>query len=397
MTKPGLFQGRASALIASQMNVVAEPHPDVLIVGGGVIGLSIAYFLATERLSVTVLDQGQPGQEASWAGAGMLPPGNLDFAQDPASRLRGFSHRLWAGFSRELREMTGIDNGYVESGGIELAFSGESQRLQHEAQGWRDEGVAVETLSFTQLRHIEPAVNGDVESAYRLRQFAQVRNPRHVKALVAACLARGVRILPGCGVLGFKVDKQSDGRTRVLAARTIERDFSADKFVVAGGAWTQSILAGLGIPDVPISPVRGQIVLLSSLPLPFSHVLNHGSRYLVPRTDGRILIGSTEEHVGFDKSNTAAGVAGLLEFGQHVIPKLANAKLERTWSGLRPGSPIGSPYLCQLSHSSNAYVAAGHFRSGLQLSPGTGRLMAQLITGRQLELDLAAFQLAGPA
>jgi glycine oxidase len=374
-----------------------ESHPDVLIVGGGVIGLSIAYFLSKEGVSVTVLDQGQPGQEASWAGAGMLPPGNPDGSTDsslePAARLRALSHRLWSGFSRQLKELTGIDNGYAECGGLELAFAGETERLHQEAHALRSEGVAVESLNLAQLQQLEPAVSSDIEAAFRLRQLAQIRNPRHVKALISACLSQGVHIVAGAAVRGFDTEQSAYGGSRILAAKTIDRDFPAGKFVIAGGAWTQSILAGLGIRNVPVRPVRGQIALLAALPLPFTHVLNHGSRYLVPRSDGRILIGATEEHVGFEKGNTVSGIGGLLEFAQCVVPGLASAKLERTWSGLRPGSPSGNPFLGQLPHSENGYLAAGHFRAGLQLSPGTGQLMAQLITNQQLGTNLDAFRL----
>lgn len=375
------------------MHVITNPHSDVLIVGGGVIGLSIAYFLTADGTSVTVVDQGQPGQEASWAGAGMLPPGNLSAAVEPASRLRAFSHHLWKNFSRELRELVGIDNGYVESGGIELAFPGEVRRLQDELQAWEREGVAVETLSSEKLRQLEPAITGEIEAAYRLSQLAQVRNPRHLRALTAACLARGVRIVAGAGVQEFRVENRSTGGRRILAAQTLNQEFSAAKFIIAGGAWTQSILTRLGVHEVPIKPVRGQIALLSSVPLPFTHVLNHGPRYLVPRPDGRILIGSTEEHVGFDKSNTVAGIGELLAFAQRIVPQLCEAKIERTWAGLRPGSPNGNPYLGPIPNSENGYIAAGHFRAGLQLSPATGTLMAQLVTERPLGLNLDAFQL----
>jgi glycine oxidase len=374
------------------MNVVTDANPDVVIVGGGVIGLSIAYFLSEKGVSVTILDQGQPGQEASWAGAGMLPPGNLEYAHDPASRLRAYSHQLWNSLSRELRERTGVDNGYVQCGGLELAFAGNVDRLKSEAQAWRTEGVSVETLDQARLQQIEPSVSAEVASAYRLSQFSQVRNPRHVKALMAACQSRGTRILAGTGVLGFEIAERN-GATRILAAKTLDRDYSAGAFVIAGGAWSAGIVTRLGIPDLPIRPVRGQIVQLSSLPLPFTHVLNDGVRYLVPRPDGRILVGSTEEHVGFNKSNTASGVAGLLEFAQRVVPKLADAKLERTWAGLRPGSPAGNPFLSQIPRSENGFIAAGHFRAGLQLSPGTGRLMAQLVMRDSLDLKLDAFQL----
>jgi len=375
------------------MSFTTEPSSDVLIVGGGVIGLSIAYFLSLDGVAVTILDQGQPGQEASWAGAGMLPPGNLERAQSPVAQLRAYSHQHWRDFSQRLKDQTGIDNGYVASGGIEIGLAGETDRLRREELDWCAEGVSAEWLTGFQLQQLEPALSGEIETAYRLSQLAQVRNPRHLKALISACVSRGVRIVAGATVTGFDIVPSSTGADRILTAKTVDQCYSAAKFVIAGGAWSRGLLNGLGVQNIPIQPVRGQIVLLSTPQLPFRHVINHGPRYLVPRPDGRILIGSTQEHVGFDKTNTASGVADLLQFAQKIVPQLANAKLERTWAGLRPGSPDGCPYLGLIPNNANGYIAAGHFRNGLQLSPGTGKLMAQMILGQPTQINLETFRL----
>ncbi len=369
----------------------AESVPDVVVVGGGVIGLSIAYFLSQRGAAVTVLDQGQPGQEASWAGAGMLPPGNLERAQGGAAQLRAFSHQRWKSFSTELRELTGIDNGYLESAGLELGFSGEGDRLREETEGWISEGVALERLTPLDLQHLEPALSPEIRHAYRLPAFAQVRNPRHLKALILACELQKIRIVAGAPVMQFDTESNSEGSGRILAARSANERFPAGQFVIAGGAWTGGLTRQLQV-EIPVRPVRGQIVLLSAVPLPFKHILNNGARYLVPRADGKILIGATEEEAGFDKRNTVEGVAGLLQFAQRLVPELAQAKLERTWSGLRPGSPNGNPFLSRLPKHANGYVAAGHFRAGLQLSVATGELMAQLITTGTTAIDLEEFR-----
>ncbi len=370
----------------------AESVPDVVIVGGGVIGLSIAYCLSQRGVSVTVLDQSQPGQEASWAGAGMLPPGNLERAHGGPALLRAFSHHRWPSFSQELRELTGIDNGYLQSGGLELAFAGDENRLQQEISAWHSEGVSLEELTTADLTRLEPALSSEISQAYRLPDFAQVRNPRHLKALILACQLQKVRIVSGVPVVQFDTTEGSAGRGKILAARTATERYPARKFVIANGAWAGGLVRQLRI-DLPVRPVRGQIVLLSAIPLPFKHVINNGPRYLVPRSDGQILIGATEEEVGFEKRNTAAGVAGLLQFAQRLVPELGNARVERTWSGLRPGSPQGIPFLSQLPQHQNGYVAAGHFRNGLQLSVATGELMAQLISTGTTELELDEFQI----
>lgn len=368
------------------------PVPDVLIIGGGVIGLSTAYFLSRAGTKVTILEQGQPGQEASWAGAGMLPPGNLEGARTPSARLRAFSSQRWKRLSRELLELSGVDNGFQETGGLEVGLAGEEPRLRAEIDFWKTEGVPVESVTAAELRRLEPAFHPRIEQGYRLPSFAQVRNPRHLKALVAACQAKGVRIISEAPVVEFESTRIADREQVIAAARTPTDRYAAGKFLIAGGAWSAGITRQLGV-NIPVRPVRGQIVLLSAWPLPFRHIVNHGARYLVPRNDGHILVGATEEEAGFEKQNTVEGVSGLLEFAQSVIPSLAQAKLERTWSGLRPGSPNGDPFLSMLPGYENGYVAAGHFRAGLQLSPATGELMAELILTGKTSISLDHFRI----
>lgn len=356
--------------------------PDVIVIGGGVIGLSAAYELAGQGVSVRILDQGSLGREASWAGAGMLPPGNFAYSLSPEQRLRSLSHSLWRSLSEDLQSSTGIDNGYRRSGGIELGLEGPTDRLGAEQSRWEAEGVQVAEATIEDLRELEPAINADAVCGYRLPELAQVRNPRHLKALVAACAKRGVEFSPGTPVLGF--DRHEE---KVLAAKTPGGQVHAGSFCLCAGAWSAGLSETLGF-QIPVKPIRGQIVLLKSQPLPFAHVLLDGSRYLVPRADGRILIGSTEEDVGFEKRNTAKAVAELLRFAVRLVPALEDAEVEQCWSGLRPGSPDGLPFLGRLPQAENLFIAAGHFRSGLQMSPGTGRLMRELIMDQDLSITM---------
>jgi glycine oxidase len=166
--------------------------------------------------------------------------------------------------------------------------------------------------------------------------------------------------------------------------------FRADRYLVAGGAWSGQIIASLG-RDLQIEPVRGQM-LLYRVPKPLTrHILEIGPRYVVPRDDGRILVGSTEEWVGFEKANTPQGLAGLKAFANRMVPALADAPLEQTWAGLRPHTKRGTPFIGRAEDCENLFVAAGHFRAGLHLSPITGRLAAQLIRGETPELAVDAF------
>ena len=355
---------------------------DVVVIGGGVIGLSIAYEAARRGLSVSVLDQGQPGREASWAGAGILPPGHPG---SPLGELSAASTELWPRWSADLREETGIDNGYRRSGSLEFpAALGET--LDTELAAWRAAGFTVETLSPAEIREREPDVSAELFAAvYRLPELAQVRNPWHLKALISACRSRGVEFRCGQPVTAF-----AEERGRVTSAVTPAGNLPAGRFVVASGAWSTRLLAGC-CDSVKVEPIRGQIVLLQTHGSLFRHVLQQGPRYLVPRTDGRVLVGSTEERAGFEKANTAEAIAELMEFATSLVPKLAAARFERAWSGLRPRSLRGMPYLGQIPGRDNLFVATGHFRDGLKLSPATAVAVVDLLTGQSPSISLVPF------
>jgi glycine oxidase len=358
-------------------------HPDVLILGGGVIGLSVAYYLAREQVRVEVVDKGDFGQEASWAGAGIIPPGNPARARTPFDRLRALSSEAFPALSRELRERTGIDNGYLRCGGLVLPEDHDDA----DDQEWCGDGIRCEEVTGPDLRRLEPGLAPAFVRALHLPDTAQLRNPRHVKALVASCVSLGVRLRPGCPAVGLERDGD-----RVIGVSTIEGQLTAGHYVIASGAWSDSLLQQVGWRP-GIRPIRGQIALLNTgAPLVW-RVLMHGKRYLVPRPDGRILVGATEEDVGFDKRTTAAAIRDLLDFAIALVPGLADAPLERSWAGLRPGSPNGLPFLGRVPGAANLFVAAGHFRAGIQLSPGTATLMTDLILGRPPAIPLDSFRL----
>lgn len=361
-----------------------ESRGDVIILGGGVIGLTTAYFLALEGASVVVCDPGKLGMESSWAGAGILSPSDPDHAQLPLDRLRAMSSSRFPTLSQELRERTGIDNGYARCGGLEFVSHAEVI----EGDEWYGLGARTKRLTEKDVAVLEPAVAPGLGPATEIPDMAQLRNPRHIQALRAACLdTKKVVFHEETAVLGFVSEKD-----RIKGIRTANEELTGDAFLVAAGAWTDRLLEPLGC-RLKIEPVRGQIVLLNPGEVVFRHILIWGSRYLVPRLDGRVLIGSTAEHAGFEKATTAVGVAGLLELGLRLVPRLAGAMVEKTWAGLRPGSPDGLPFLGRVPGFDNLYVAAGHFRAGIQLSPGTGMLLKEMILGQPLSMPMDAFRL----
>lgn len=363
--------------------------PDVIVVGGGVIGLSIAWELVNQGLSVQVLERGQFGRESSWAGAGMLPPGNLAHAKTSEARLRGAAHQMWPHWSSALTSTTGLDNGYLECGGLEVRLkdlSDDAPDISSEAATLRDEGVSIDTEDVAVIRERCPVLSHEVNQAFSLPQFRQVRNPRQIQCLERACRMRDVELVSDATVRNI----HSIG-DRVVSVRTEKGAFHAAEFVFAGGAWSDQLLAQVGV-SLGIEPVKGQIVLLKTETVSFQQVIQVGHRYLVPRNDGRILIGSTEERTGFEKSNTAGAIGDLISFGQRVVPSLRDATLERCWAGLRPWSRVGKPYIGRLPQFLNLCVAAGHYRHGLHQSPVTALLIRQLLMKQPVLLpeDVAA-------
>lgn len=365
---------------------------DALIVGGGVIGLSLAYELAGEGWKVRLLERGAPGREASWAGAGILPPSGAGSETDPYEQLLKLSNELHRVWSARLREETGVDNGYRRCGGIYVARDGAAKtELDRAADAWRRQGVTVETLSQAELAARERALAGgaassDLRAAYYLPDETQLRNPRHLKALVVGCALRGVEIQAGVAVEDFHIR-----RGRIERVLTGVGAFEAEQICLTSGPWTRSLLSRLGI-QAALKPIRGQIALLNPSRPVLRSIVNEGPRYLVPRPDGRILVGSTEEDAGFEKCTTAGAIGDLLEFAFSLAPGLKAAQLEQCWAGLRPNTLDGRPYLGKIPGIDNGYVAAGHFRSGLQLSAGTAAVMSRLLRGLDPQLDLTLFR-----
>jgi glycine oxidase len=367
---------------------------DVLIIGGGVIGLSLAWELAQRGQSVQVIDQGQPGREASWAGAGILPPATLRPGDHPLDQLRGLACELHPQWAAELKQLTGIDTGYRRCGGIYLGrTAGEAAALAAWAATLVEENIEVERLSVADLGVIEPGLRPTPGSEYSVLRTqyllpgeGQLRNPRHLKALLAACEQAGVSIRPNTPAADFAIRSGE-----LIELNADAGPLTARQFCFTAGSWTGNILQRLGIA-AGVLPIRGQMVLFRCERPPVTRILNEGSRYIVPRDDGYVLAGSTEEEVGFDKRTTEEAIADLTAFARDLVPALHNATVERTWAGLRPGSFDGLPYLGPLPGIKNAFVAAGHFRTGLYLSPATAVVMSQLMLGEQPQIDLSPFR-----
>lgn len=383
----------------------------VLIIGGGAIGLSCAYYLGRAGVSVTLVDQCDLGREASWAGAGMILAQGLSSARTPLQRLKERGAELFPKLSAELRELTGIDNGYRCCGALELQNSsrGEGQGKVSVSRGTNSlsvdrtsphqetaealdgedslsDGFSSSVVLGSELRALEPNLNPAISAAVLFPASAQVRNPWHLRALMAACSRFGVDLRPGCPV--FTLRRRGE---RITEAVTTIGSLTADQFLVCAGAWSGGLLDSLGV-TVPVRPVRGQIALLRGRPGLIRHLILRGQRYLVPRDDGRVLVGSTEEEAGFDKQTSAKAIQELLAMAVELVPALAEVGVERCWAGLRPASQDRKPILGVVSGFENLLVATGHFRSGLQLSAISGILIKQLLLKEKPEEDLTPFR-----
>lgn len=358
---------------------------DCLVIGGGVIGLTTAWRLAQQGLRVRVVDQGAPGREASWAGAGILPPGLAGQPHDPLVKLTHRANQLWPVQSTELLESTGIDNEFHCCGGIEFAVRSQSE-LKDERHRWAAIGARTQWLEPDEVSRLEPDIPA-AESAFLLPDLCQVRNPRHMRALLRACELAGVEVTPDCQVTKWK---QQSGR--VVAAVTEQGEIAAGRFIVTAGAWSMRLLADFPVKFSTV-PVRGQIILLAPGSCSLTHVVERGKQYLVPRRDGRVLIGSTEEYAGFHKANTPEGMEELWKLATTICPKLATATMEMSWSGLRPSAPRGRPYIGRVPGWDHLLVAAGHFRAGLHLSPVTAQILVDLVNDRPIHEDWQSFGL----
>ncbi|GMU20231.1 MAG: glycine oxidase ThiO [Phycisphaerae bacterium] len=361
---------------------------DVIVIGGGIIGLASAHRLAREGLQVTVLERDLCGREASWAGAGVLQCGSWH-RKDPLVHLLRESLRRQGAFAEDLRERTGIDPQFVRCGSFELLLEDQQYRMaasevraaevHREAFGQ----TVLELLPPEEARRQEPNITPELLGVKYCSVTCQIRNPLLMEAMRAACLMEKVRIVEHCAVHG--IVRAGD---RVTGVRTGGGVYAAPNAILSAGAWSSLIEPEIG-EKVRVYPVRGQIVLLERRKRLFTHIVERGKCYMVPRLDGRIVVGATEEHeAGYEKRNTAEGVNHLLTLSQRLVPALSGATVVQTWSGLRPGTPDRGPYIGKVPGWEGLWSATGHFRSGLILAPITAEIMADLIIRGTTPWDL---------
>lgn len=380
------------------MNGASRRTFDVIVVGGGVVGLATAYYLAERReLRVAVVERGRVGQGASWAAAGMLaaqceveqPGPFLTFA------LAGREH--YAHFAPQLYEETGVDIGFQRCGALRVAFSEEEGRaLSRHADAQRGWALRAEWLEGSEVRRLAPGLSQAVAGGVFMPDDGHVDNRSLVQALAVACVRRGVHLLEHTEVTGWVTGARGGaaGGGEVRGVATAAGELHAAAVVLAGGTWSGGLAARLGL-SLPVAPVRGEIVALRTPGEPAKCIVyGEGACYLVPKAGGRLLAGATESHAGYRDVPTLGGLGWLASAAVKLAPGLAEAEVVEYWSGLRPGTADGLPILGPVPGWSGLYVAAGHYRNGILLGPISGMIVARLILGEPVPYNWRPFGLA---
>ncbi len=355
---------------------------DILVIGGGAIGLLTARELVQAGARVTLVEMGETGREASWAGGGIISPLYPWRYADSVTALSLWSQRAYPRLCASLQGETGVDPEFIRTGLLILDPEEQAQALD-----WaRTHDTSIEFLESAGLQESEPGLGPQPPNALWMPEIAQVRNPRLARALRHS-IEKQVQIREHEEVIEILVRA---GRTR--GARTRAGTIEADRIVVCTGAWTAKLLENLD-KKPEIEPVRGQMIQFYAKPGQIIHVVLYRDRYVIPRRDGRVLIGSTLEHEGFVKATTAEAKEDLYRAAVEIFPLLKHAPIENHWAGLRPGSPNGIPYIGAYPGIEGLYFNAGHYRNGLVTGPASARLAADLLLGRDPVVNPAPFAL----
>jgi glycine oxidase len=362
----------------------SEQAAEVVIIGGGIIGCGLAWELASAGVRATVLERRELAREASWASAGIISPPSPRYGKRADLALRSF--KRYPELIAEVEEATGLSAGFVRSGEIELATAGSSAALRETFDWQVAHGISAELASADDLRTLEPAINNEFSEGIVTPDAGSLMLSWMATVLARAAETRGATIVDHTPVMAIET-----ANGRATAVRTFDGVLPAGAVVIAAGAWSRTLGDSIDY-RIPTVPVKGQMLAIADAPQPLRRVIAGGGGYFVPRANGTIAVGATEEHdAGFDTSVTPAGIAWLTDLIGRVAPSLLQGRLDATWAGLRPGVEDGEPIIGRIPHLDNVWVATGHFRSGALLAPATAQALAASITTGQLDPILMPF------
>lgn len=347
--------------------------PDMIVVGGGVVGMLTAWTLGQAGAEVVLLERGETGREASWAGGGIVSPLYPWRYSAAVANLAHWSQDFYPKLGDRLLADTGLDPEVHVTGLYWLDLDD-----QAEALAWAEKhGRPLSEVDIDAVHEAVPVLGQGFERAVYMSGVANVRNPRLAKSLREALVRLpNVSVQEQVEVTGFLRDGNA-----VKGVRTAQGNFTADAVVLAAGAWSGQLLATLGL-ELPVEPVKGQMILYRGEPAFLSSMVLAKGRYAIPRRDGHILIGSTLEHAGFDKTPSDEALASLRASAEELIPALAGREPVNHWAGLRPGSPQGIPFIGEVPGHHGLWLNTGHYRNGLVLAPASCQLLADLIQAR---------------
>ncbi|MCG6887783.1 MAG: glycine oxidase ThiO [Proteobacteria bacterium] len=355
---------------------------DCVVVGGGLLGLLTAWRLAQEGIKVTLLERGALCSESSWAGGGILSPLLPWQYADAVSRLAEWSQRQYPLLAAELQEQTGVDPEWTRSGML-LLDTVPDARVTAWTERFR---CRLEVLDAGQVQRVEPALAAASVPAVLLPDVAQIRNPRLCRSLAISLQMQGVRVREQCAATRLLVRDQV-----VEGIETVAGTVHTGCVVIAGGAWSPQLLEGVGHRELPVKPVRGQMILFQARPGLLRHIVQGEGYYLIPRRDGLVLAGSTLEHTGYSKETTPQAREQLMKAALRIAPGLAEYPVIRQWAGLRPGSPEGIPFIGEHSETRGLYLNTGHFRNGVVMAPASARLLVDGLLKRDSFTDSAPY------
>jgi glycine oxidase len=356
---------------------MTQPGGTIVVVGGGLIGLSIAYELARRGATVRVIEAGEEARAASWAGAGMLAPYTETSTSAAFDAFCADSLARYPEYVAGLSACGGVDAHLRLEGIAEIATTIESERrLRARVAALQAAGVAARYLERDQARALEPVLGASCRGAALCEPEGTVDNRRLGRALVAACRALDVRLEAKTSRVALECDAR-----RVLGVRGPEGFIPARAVVNACGAWAGNLEGVPADARVAVVPVKGQMLALAMPRGLVRRTLWVPGAYLVPRDDGRLLVGATVESRDFDTRVTADGMHALLHAAIEALPALRDLTVAETWAGLRPGSPDGLPFIGE-TRVAGYFTAAGHYRNGILLAPATAALVADLLEGK---------------
>ena len=359
---------------------------DCLIVGAGVIGMMLARELSQAGVNVTIIDRKACAQESTWAGGGIVSPLYPWRYPDAVTELATWSQSSYVHLSQELLDETGCDPELRQKGMLMVDVEDQDAALSWASTFHRP----LRKVDADFLYAKEPNLVSGLTEGLWMPEVASIRNPRLGQSLRQSLLQNPrVTVLENQELLGFITDNN-----RVLGIQTAEGELQSDKTVIAAGAWSGELLGEFGF-ELPVEPVHGQMMLFKAVQGLVDRVVLKNGRYVIPRSDGRVLVGSTMERIGFEKRTTEDAAKSLNATAIDIIPALQEYPVEHHWSGLRPGSPEGIPFIGAVPELENLYVNAGQFRNGLVLAPASTRLLADIMLQREPIIDPHSYALEG--